>query len=147
MASHRQDHVGSLVVDDVQLLIRPKIKPENLFLLLEVGLPERAWRREAFDYATTLDLLPSVIAFFARTLETTLGRGRPACRTGERDDLVALRGRLDLAGQFKPARACSLPWPAAFDEYTADIAENRFLRAAVRRRCACPGRMPSTGGG
>jgi hypothetical protein len=38
-----QDHVGSLVVDDVQLLIRPKIKPENLFLMLEVGLPERAW--------------------------------------------------------------------------------------------------------
>src|SRR5690606_39584702 len=32
-------YVGSLVVDGVELLIRPKINPENLFLLLEPGLP------------------------------------------------------------------------------------------------------------
>ena len=67
--------VGSLVVDGVELLIRPKINPENLFLLLEPGLPPEAWRVEAFDYDVSSDLLPSVIAFFARTVETTLGRG------------------------------------------------------------------------
>ena len=36
-------HVGTLVVDGVELLIRPKIRPENLFLLLEPGLPDIAW--------------------------------------------------------------------------------------------------------
>ena len=71
-------YVGSLVVDGVEFLIRPKINPENLFLLLEPGLPPSAWRKEAFDYDITSDLLPSVIAFFARTVETTLGRGSPA---------------------------------------------------------------------
>ena len=60
--------VGTLVVDDMRVLIRPKIRPENLFLMLEVGLKLDAWRREAFDYAADHDLLPSVIAFFARTL-------------------------------------------------------------------------------
>lgn len=59
-------YVGSLVVDGVELLVRPKINSENLFLLLEPGLPPSAWRKEAFDYDITSDLLPSVIAFFAR---------------------------------------------------------------------------------
>ena len=39
-----KEYVGSLVVDDMRLLVRPKIKPDNLFLLLEVGLPPSAWR-------------------------------------------------------------------------------------------------------
>ena len=42
--------VGTLVVDDMRVLIRPKIRPENLFLMLEVGLRSSRslhgrWRR------------------------------------------------------------------------------------------------------
>ena len=53
-----KEFVGSVVVDDMRLLVRPKIKPDNLFLLLEVGLPPSAWRRESIDYAQHADLLP-----------------------------------------------------------------------------------------
>ena len=90
-----QNLVGTLVVDDLRMLIRPKIRPENLFLLLEVGLDEHAWRQEAFEYAKRADLLPSVIAFYARTLETTLARGLLRSYRPEEDRLVALRGRID----------------------------------------------------
>lgn len=124
--------VGSLVSGDVRLLIRPKIRPENLFLLLEVGLPEQAWRREAFDYATSGDLLPSVVAFFARTVETTLARGVLHAYREEQDRLVALRGRVDLPAQFTRA-GIAVPVACRYDDYTADIAENRYLRGAVRR--------------
>ena len=34
-----REYVGTLVVDDMRILIRPKIRLENLFLMLEVGLP------------------------------------------------------------------------------------------------------------
>ena len=124
--------VGSLVSGDVRLLIRPKIRPENLFLLLEVGLPEQAWRREAFDYATSGDLLPSVVAFFARTVETTLARGVLHAYREEQDRLVALRGRVDLPAQFTRA-GIAVPVACRYDDYTPDIAENRYLRGAVRR--------------
>ena len=70
-----REYVGTLVVDDMRILIRPKIRLENLFLMLEVGLPEQAWRKEDFDYATNPDLLQSLVSFYARTLETTLARG------------------------------------------------------------------------
>lgn len=125
-------HVGSVVVDDLTVLVRPKIRPENLFLLLEVGLPEKAWRREAFDYATGLDLLPAVVSFFARTVETTLARGVLRSYHEQHERLIALRGRIDFTEQMKRA-GVALPMACRYDEYTADIAENRYLKAAVQR--------------
>ena len=130
-------HVGTLVVDGVRLLIRPKIRPENLFLLLEPGLPSNAWRQEAFDYAATSDLLPSVIAFFARTVETTLGRGVLRSYEVREEPLVALRGRLDIAGQFRRAGVLT-PVACTYDDFTEDILENRVLRAAIRRALRVP---------
>lgn len=130
-------YVGTLVVDGVRLLIRPKIRPENLFLLLEPGLPPSAWRQEAFDYDVTSDLLPSVIAFFARTLETTLGRGVLRAYEVREESLVALRGRLDVTGQFRRAGVLT-PVACTYDDFTEDIVENRVLRAAIRRALRVP---------
>ena len=136
-----QNLVGTLVVDDLRVLIRPKIRPENLFLLLEVGLNPDAWRQEAFEYATSADLLPSVIAFYARTLETTLARGLLRSYRHTEERLVALRGRIDMAGQFRQA-GIALPVACRFDEYTSDIAENRYLKAATRLALRVPGVAP-----
>jgi 5-methylcytosine-specific restriction enzyme subunit McrC len=132
-----KQYVGSLVVDDTRLLIRPKINPENLFLLLEVGLPESAWRRESFDYATHADLLPSVVAFFTRTVETTLARGLIRSYRERQESLVAMRGRPDIATQI--ARG-GVPFPIAcrYEDYTPDNAENQYLKAAVRRASRVP---------
>jgi len=126
-----QNFVGSLVVDDMRLLIRPKINPENLFLLLEVGLDERDWRREVFDYATGADLLPSVVAFFARTVETTLARGVLRSYREHEERLVSLRGRIDIKTQIART-GVAIPVACRYDDYTADIAENRYLKTAVR---------------
>ncbi len=136
-----QNLVGTLVVDDLQVLIRPKIRPENLFLLLEVGLKQGAWRKEAFDYAINSNLLPSVIAFYARTLETTLARGLLRSYRYTRENLVALRGRIDIAEQFRQT-GIRVPVACQFDEYTSDIAENRYLKAATRLALRVPGVAP-----
>lgn len=130
-------YVGTLVVDGVRLLIRPKIRPENLFLLLEPGLPPSAWRQEAFDYDVTSDLLPAAIAFFARTVETTLGRGVLRSYEVREEPLVALRGRMDVAGQFRQAGVLT-PVACTYDDFTEDIIENRVLRAAIRRALRVP---------
>lgn len=132
-----QNMVGTLVVDDRRILIRPKIRPENLFLLLEAGLPPKAWRQESFDYATSADLLPSIIAFFARTLANTLARGLLRSYRPEEERLVALRGRIDVASQFRQAGA-PLPVACRYDEYTPDIFENRYVKAAARLAMRVP---------
>lgn len=131
-------HVGTLVVDGVELLIRPKINPENLFLLLEPGLPAEAWRSEAYDYDASSQLLPSVVAFFARTVETTLGRGLLRSYESRNELLVGLRGRVDVGGQLRRAGLVS-PSACSFDDFSADILENRLLRAAIRLALEVPG--------
>ena len=147
VASHRdpgmrwvttREYVGSLVVDDMRILIRPKISLENLFLLLEVGLPEQAWRKEDFDYAVNHDLVSSLVSFYARTVETTLARGLYRSYRERHEDLQTVRGRIDFGKQLSRAR---LPLPVAcrYGEFTADVTENRGLRAAVRIALRVPG--------
>lgn len=130
--------VGTLDVAGVRLLIRPKIKPENLFLLMEPGLPPQAWGREPFEYDTTSNLLPSFVAFFARTIETTLARGVLRSYENRRESLISFRGRIDTAGQFRRAGVL-VPMACTYDDFTVDIVENRVLRAAVRRALRVPG--------
>jgi 5-methylcytosine-specific restriction enzyme subunit McrC len=79
------------------------------------------------------------VSFFARTVETTLARGVIRSYQEQRERLVALRGRIDFAassaGRHRPAGG------VPFDDYTADIAENRYLKTAVRRALRVP-RVP-----
>jgi 5-methylcytosine-specific restriction enzyme subunit McrC len=124
--------VGSVSVDGLAIRIRPKIALDNLLFLLEVGLPDKAWRRQFADYATVGDLLPAVVAFFARSAEGALARGCYRSYREHREPLVALRGRVDLVRQF--ARGGLLaPVDCQFDEFTPDVLENRYLKAAIRR--------------
>jgi 5-methylcytosine-specific restriction enzyme subunit McrC len=125
-------YVGTVVLPDLELLIRPKVPIENLFLLLDVGLPPAAWRPEVFAYRTDRNLLAALGAFFARTLERTIGRGLIRSYRVERERLIAVRGRVDIGTQVRRPGAIT-PIACVFDEYTADIDENRYLKASVQR--------------
>lgn len=129
--------VGGFTLGDLRIIVRPKIKPENLFFLLEVGLPSEAWQAEAIDYATNDELLPALVSFFARTAETTLARGLFHHYRHEEDDLLALRGRIDFARQFRRGGVL-VPMACSWDDFTADVDENRCLTAAVRLALRVP---------
>lgn len=133
--------VGAFTMDGLRVIVRPKINPQNLFLLLEVGLPDDAWLPEAIDYAETDDLLPALISFFARTAETTLARGHFHSYRHEEEDLLALRGRLDFSRQFRRG-GLLVPMACSYDDFTADVAENRYLKAAMKRAIRVVGVPP-----
>ena len=125
-------YVGSINVAGLQVLVRPKIPLRNLFLLLEVGLRPEDWRDEAVRYESTRDLLPALVSFFARTTETTLARGLYHSYRERRDRLVALRGRIDIPRQLSQPGVV-IPVACRFTEFTADLIENSYLKAAVAR--------------
>lgn len=131
-------YVGSLVVDGAELLIRPKINPENLFLLLEPGLPPSAWRQEAFRYDVSSDLLPSVIAFFARTVETTLGRGVLRAYRRREDCTLLCEGDLTLRDSFG-GLALLLPWRVGTMTSPQTSSRIRYFVRLSASRCGCPG--------
>ena len=126
------NYVGSINVAGLQLLVQPKIPLRNLFLLLEVGLRERDWHDEAVRFETTGDLLPALVSFFARTTETTLARGLYHSYREQHDRLIALRGRVDIARQLAQPGVV-IPTACRFTEFTADLIENSYLKAAVSR--------------
>ena len=134
-------YVGSINVAGLQVLVRPKIPLRNLFLLLEVGLREQDWHDEAVRFETTGDLLPALVSFFARTTQTTLARGLYHSYREQRDRLVALRGRVDIARQLvQPGLV--IPTACQFTEFTADLIENSYLKAAVSRSLRVAGVQP-----
>ena len=135
------NQVGTLVIDDLRILIRPKIRLDNLFLMLEAGLPAGAWGTSAYQYSSSQDLLPAVVAFFARTAETTLAGGPLHSYRDTRESLVAPRGRLDIPAQLGRA-GLHTPVACRFDEYTSDVPENRYLKAALRRALRVPSIRP-----
>ncbi|MYJ59146.1 MAG: hypothetical protein F4094_01400, partial [Synechococcus sp. SB0672_bin_6] len=126
------NYVGSINVAGLQVLVRPKIPLRNLFLLLEVGLRPQDWHDEAVRFETTGDLLPTLVSFFARTTETTLARGLYHSYREQHDQLVALRGRVDIARQLTQPGVV-IPTACRYTEFTADLIENSYLKAAVAR--------------
>ena len=108
-----------------------------MFFLLEVGLPPEAWQAEAIDYATNDELLPALVSFFARTAETTLARGLFHHYRHEEDDLLALRGRIDFVRQFRRGGVL-VPMACEWDDFTADVDENRCLGSAIRLALRVP---------
>jgi 5-methylcytosine-specific restriction enzyme subunit McrC len=137
------DRVGTVVTTGVEVLIRPKIPLHNLFLLLDADVPADAWMVETFGLGTDPDLLPAIAAFFARAATRALAKGprRDYLRADER--LVTLRGRIDLAAQLRTPGLAS-PIACSYDDYTADIIENRALVAALGRLLHLPGVTPTT---
>ena len=136
-----RNYVGSISVAGLQVLVRPKIPLRNLFLLLEVGLRERDWHDEAVRFETTGDLLPALVSFFARTTETTFARGLYHSYREQHDRLVAMRGRVDIPRQLvRPGLA--VPTECRFTEFTADLVENSYLKAAVSRSLRVAGVQP-----
>jgi 5-methylcytosine-specific restriction enzyme subunit McrC len=135
--------VGTVVTPGFELLVRPKVPLHSLFLMLDVGLPPDAWQPATFAFGTDRNLLAAMAAFYARTAEQAVGRGLRRDYRQEEGRLVTLRGRVDLAAQLRTPGAVS-PVACRFDEYTADILENRALKAAARRLLRLPGVRPAT---
>lgn len=136
-------HIGAIVLPEVDVLITPKVDLENVFVLLDVGLPASAWSKQSFSFGTNRHLLAAVAAFYSRAVDHAVGGGLLRTYVVQRERVVAVRGRLDMRALTAQPGILS-PIACEYDDYTADNAENRLLKSAVRRLLALPGVLPET---
>lgn len=134
-------HVGAFVVPGVELLVRPKVPMHNLFQMLDVGSP--TLEREMFSFGSDRSLLAAIAHLFARSVEQAVGNGLVRSYRAEHERLHALRGRVSIAAVVRRP-GLPAPVPCDFDEYTADILENRGVKAALQRLLRVPGVRPRT---
>jgi 5-methylcytosine-specific restriction enzyme subunit McrC len=131
-------HVGSVTAGGVTVHVRPKVSIDNVLVLLGAAPEELHWWRDRLGYASYEELIPAFGAFFARVVERTLRRGLLRAYRPEQDRVRVLRGRIDFTEQLRRP-GMETPIACVYDEFTADIALNRFLRAGIRRGMRMPG--------
>jgi 5-methylcytosine-specific restriction enzyme subunit McrC len=129
--------VGAVSVPGLQVQVNPKEKVGLSKLIFLLGYardpgfrPDDVWGDDEPE------LWPALAESLARLTERALGRGvLQGYRTLD-DSLRTVRGRIRIGDQISRRPGQMVPLEVIYDEFTADIAENRILRAAVRRMLA-----------
>jgi 5-methylcytosine-specific restriction enzyme subunit McrC len=130
--------VGTAVLPDLRLLIRPKVGLRNVFFLLTYGAGLTRWREEAFPYEE--DEFFDAVAWL---VDAEVGR---AARYGllrdyreVEEELATVRGRIDIGRQIRLRQSQPIPLHCRYQEYGEDMELNRVVKAAVRRLLRIPG--------
>ena len=134
--------VGAVRAGDLDVLVEPKVGIVRLLFFLGYAKDPR-FRPDDVAAAPAPGLWPALAESLARQAERALSGGVLQGYAAVDDDLALIRGRIRFADQFARRPGVSLPMAVRFDDYTADIAENRLLRAAVRAMMAVPRLAPA----
>lgn len=125
-------HVGSLVLPDSDVVIQPKVGVRRLFFLL--GYSRRLRFREVpVRLGESPELTETIVRAFVQQARVALRRGPLQGYQTVDDSLTTIRGRVRMLDQARRRFAMPLPMEVTYDEFTMDIAENRLLKAALRR--------------
>ena len=114
-----------------ELRVLPRLEVSQLLFLLGYAADPSGWKDRQADFAVAPDLFDAIANGFSwhalRLVEQGLLRGYMPVR----ERLPALRGRIRFGDQIARSAGMPLPVEVTYDDYTADIAENRALKAAA----------------
>ncbi|TMQ98959.1 restriction endonuclease [Actinomadura soli] len=127
------------VRDPVEIRVEPKTPIDRLLFLLGYAQNPRGWRQEEVDAGARPDLLPALAHAFARAAERALRQGVLLGYRETEEALPVVRGRIRMIDQVRRRHGLPIPVEVRYDDYTADIPENRLLLAAAHRLLVLPG--------
>ncbi len=124
-------YIGAVNVDDLAVVVRPKIPIDRVMFLIAYGMDPKNWRRDSVNLTRDEDVLEAIILAFAHRTRQAIQRGLLQGYRRENDTLNTVRGRIRFGDQVRRRFDIPLPVEVAFDEFTEDIEENRLLKTAV----------------
>lgn len=125
--------VGVVTVGPLTVTIVPKVPVDRLLFLLSSALDRIAWSDEPISLGTAADLVGAVAAVFVRSADRALARGLLRGYRTREETLPVLRGRLRVAEQVRRHYGRVPPVAVRYDDFTADVEENRLLKAACQQ--------------
>lgn len=145
-APHRSDlwnlaargKVGVATIGDLEVWIAPKLSIDRLLFLVGFTCDPRGWRDEPVGMQVRDGLVPSVGHALWRQAERALRQGLLMGYVEVDETAQVLRGRMREADQLRRWHGRPVPIESRHDDFTADIAENRVLLAAVTRMATVP---------
>ena len=125
--------VGAVEIDDLSVLIRPKIGIPQLISLACYAIGMVKFRADDFDFPEQ-EALPDALALaFTGAAQRAFSRGLlHDYRTWE-ETLYGVRGRIRFADQIRRRPGIPLPVEVRYDEFTEDIRANQLVKAAAMR--------------
>lgn len=123
--------VGVMIGDSWTLRVQPKLTVSRLMFLLGYAADAKGWRDFSVPFGEEEDLFEAVANGFAvhalRAVEPSPLRGYRSVE----ERAPALRGRLRAGDQIARGKGLPIPLEITYDDFTVDIVENRFVRAAT----------------
>lgn len=118
---------------DLTLIIEPKIPIDTIFFLLTfVYDPTKdIFRQEEQRYTTTEGLFEYVVEVFTHQVEDLVARGILRHYQARRDDLLAIRGKLQIMETLRRRPVIRDRHWCSFSHFTPDVSENIILRSTV----------------
>lgn len=123
--------VGVLVGDDWVLRINPRMNVPRLMFLLAYSMKPEGWLGDVVSFEQAEDVVDALAAGFATHAERALEQGVLRGYITIDDRRQDFRGRIRIGDQLARSRGLPLPLEVTYDEFSADIAENRLVRTAA----------------
>lgn len=131
--------VGAVDVGPLRVRVIPKDKVRLSRLLFLLGYAhDPGLRPEDITVDDDDDLLPVLAESLARQVEYATAAGVLQGYVTVEDAERTVRGRIRIGDQIATRPGLLLPLEVTYDDYTADIAENRILRTALRLMRSLP---------
>lgn len=127
-----QARVGSIVVPELELHIRPKCGLRNLFWMMASVYGITQHYAELVEVEAIDDVREFLLCILTERLELLIRRGPRRGYVEQADHLPVLRGRLDFDRHISRGPTVSLTLPCRFDEFTPDLAFNQVIAFTLR---------------
>lgn len=127
-ASH---YVGTIVLDDLHIVIRPKCRVENLFFMLTYAYDLPEFRSEESLFEVGEDIFEFIVAIFLRQVQQLIRQGLHRNYFEAEQNQPYLRGRLLLADHLRQNMTHFGRFQQRTNEYSADVRENQILKATL----------------
>ena len=138
--------VATVAVPDgsrITVRIAPKLPIQRLLFMVGHSLHRRGWRSEDVELDEEEGFVPAFTRMFVVQAEKALRQGLLKGYVQVEETSPVLRGRTRHSDQVKRHHGRAVPAEVAHDDYTADITENRLLRAAVESLLRMPEPLPA----
>lgn len=125
--------IGAVALEELSIIIRPKIPIDRVFFLLSYALDPKHWHQSQFAFDENESITEAIAISFAAQLQRAFRRGLIQGYRTEEASLTTVRGRIKFADQIRRRQGIAPPVETIFDDFTEDVLENQMLKAALQR--------------
>ena len=131
--------VGVVAIDDLQVVILPKVDIGRLVFMMSYARRPNFWRDDLVHVDSQDDFVEMLARAFIDASQRALAQGVLKGYVTIDAALPLMRGRIREGDQLRRHFGRSMPLEVRFDDYSVDIAENQLLVLTAERMLKVPG--------